>query len=155
MFPQSSFFYSFIYFAIWKSNFCIFTHSFSWKAIYQRKKTLSDFWKSFFVLLFLLGCVHTVMSMCCDQEQNIPWSPFLRHRAERTLFLCCFVFALPLELSRQDISHTAENGLVLPRPFQVELEAADAAALIARLLGFCGHGWFLWKKKQRFHVTEW
>lgn len=56
----------------------------------------------------------------------------------------CF---LPLELSRQDVAHAAQNGLVLPRPFQVELKAADAAALIARLLGFCGHVWFLWGKK--------
>lgn len=46
----------------------------------------------------------------------------------------------PLELSRQDVPHAAQNGLMFPGTFQVELEAADAAALVARLLGFCGHG---------------
>lgn len=92
-------------------------------------------------MVFVFGmCAHSHVHALRSRAQH-PVKPLPPSPRRRSV---CF---LPLELSRQDVSHAAQNGLVLPRPFQVELKAADAAALIARLLGFCGHGCFLWGEK--------
>lgn len=95
----------------------------------------TDFGQSVLVMLFCI-CVH-VHSRVHVLRSTAPHSPHTLPPFHSTIGV--FVF-LPLEISRQDFPHAAENGLMLPRTLQVELKAAHAAALVARLLGFCGHG---------------